>query len=51
MKIGFVGLGAMGFPMARHLAREHEEEPLDSAEKTAEKPPAAHPSAQETPKK
>lgn len=24
MKIGFVGLGAMGFPMARHLAREHE---------------------------
>lgn len=24
MRIGFVGLGAMGFPMARHLAREHE---------------------------
>lgn len=24
MKIAFVGLGAMGFPMARHLAREHE---------------------------
>lgn len=24
MKIGFIGLGAMGFPMARHLAREHE---------------------------
>ena len=24
MKIGFVGLGAMGFPMARHLAKEHE---------------------------
>jgi 3-hydroxyisobutyrate dehydrogenase len=23
MKIGFVGLGAMGFPMARHLAKEH----------------------------
>ena len=24
MKIGFIGLGAMGFPMARHLVREHE---------------------------
>ncbi len=24
MKIGFIGLGAMGFPMARHLASEHE---------------------------
>jgi 3-hydroxyisobutyrate dehydrogenase len=24
MKIGFVGLGAMGYPMARHLAKEHE---------------------------
>ena len=24
MKIGFIGLGAMGFPMARHLAKEHE---------------------------
>jgi 3-hydroxyisobutyrate dehydrogenase len=24
MKLGFVGLGAMGFPMARHLAREHD---------------------------
>src|SRR3981081_594135 len=24
MKIGFVGLGAMGFPMARHLTKEHE---------------------------
>jgi 3-hydroxyisobutyrate dehydrogenase len=24
MRIGFIGLGAMGFPMARHLAREHE---------------------------
>src|SRR5207248_10617924 len=24
MKIGFLGLGAMGFPMARHLAKEHE---------------------------
>jgi 3-hydroxyisobutyrate dehydrogenase len=24
MKIGFVGLGAMGFPMARHLAKQHE---------------------------
>jgi 3-hydroxyisobutyrate dehydrogenase len=24
MKIGFIGLGAMGFPMARHLAREHD---------------------------
>lgn len=24
MRIGFVGLGAMGFPMARHLAKEHE---------------------------
>ncbi|HEY3057294.1 MAG TPA: NAD(P)-dependent oxidoreductase [Thermoanaerobaculia bacterium] len=24
MKIGFIGLGAMGYPMARHLAREHE---------------------------
>jgi 3-hydroxyisobutyrate dehydrogenase len=24
MKIGFVGLGAMGFPMARHLASEHD---------------------------
>jgi len=24
MKIAFVGLGAMGFPMARHLSKEHE---------------------------
>lgn len=24
MKIGFIGLGAMGFPMARHLSKEHE---------------------------
>jgi 3-hydroxyisobutyrate dehydrogenase len=24
MKIAFIGLGAMGFPMARHLAKEHE---------------------------
>lgn len=24
MKIGFIGLGAMGFPMARHLAKAHE---------------------------
>ena len=23
MNIGFIGLGAMGFPMARHLAKEH----------------------------
>jgi 3-hydroxyisobutyrate dehydrogenase len=23
MKIGFIGLGAMGYPMARHLAKEH----------------------------
>src|SRR5205085_5519864 len=23
MRIGFIGLGAMGFPMARHLAKEH----------------------------
>jgi 3-hydroxyisobutyrate dehydrogenase len=24
MRIGFIGLGAMGFPMARHLAKEHD---------------------------
>jgi 3-hydroxyisobutyrate dehydrogenase len=24
MRIGFIGLGAMGFPMARHLAKQHE---------------------------
>ena len=24
MRIGFIGLGAMGYPMARHLAAEHE---------------------------
>src|SRR6185503_6140707 len=24
MRIAFIGLGAMGFPMARHLAKEHE---------------------------
>src|SRR5687768_6737648 len=24
MRIGFIGLGAMGFPMARHLAKENE---------------------------
>jgi 3-hydroxyisobutyrate dehydrogenase len=24
MRIGFIGLGAMGFPMARHLTKEHE---------------------------
>src|SRR4051795_8639393 len=24
MKIAFIGLGAMGFPMARHLSKHHE---------------------------
>ena len=24
MRIGFIGLGAMGYPMARHLSKEHE---------------------------
>ncbi|HEY8850103.1 MAG TPA: NAD(P)-binding domain-containing protein, partial [Thermoanaerobaculia bacterium] len=24
MKLAFIGLGAMGFPMARHLTKEHE---------------------------
>ena len=24
MKIGFIGLGAMGFPMARHLSKQHD---------------------------
>src|SRR5438067_686915 len=24
MKIGFIGLGAMGFPMARHLTKKHQ---------------------------
>ena len=24
MKIAFIGLGAMGFPMARHLAKQHD---------------------------
>ena len=24
MKIAFIGLGAMGFPMARHLAKEND---------------------------
>src|SRR5438445_3247731 len=24
MKLAFIGLGAMGFPMARHLAKQHE---------------------------
>lgn len=24
MKIGFIGMGAMGYPMARHLAKEHQ---------------------------
>jgi len=24
MRIGFIGLGAMGYPMARHLAKEHD---------------------------
>ena len=24
MKIAFIGLGAMGFPMARHLSKEHD---------------------------
>ena len=24
MKIAFIGLGAMGYPMARHLSKEHE---------------------------
>lgn len=24
MKLGFIGLGAMGYPMARHLAKQHE---------------------------
>jgi chemotaxis protein MotB len=37
--------------IVQYLAREHEEEQLDSAENSAEKPPAAHPSAQEKPKK
>ena len=24
MKIAFIGLGAMGYPMARHLSKEHD---------------------------
>ncbi|HJT18110.1 MAG TPA: NAD(P)-binding domain-containing protein, partial [Thermoanaerobaculia bacterium] len=24
MRIGFIGLGAMGFPMARHLSKQYE---------------------------
>ena len=24
MKIAFIGLGAMGFPMARHLSKQHD---------------------------
>ena len=36
MKIAFIGLGAMGYPMARHLAREHEVTVWNRTESKAE---------------
>jgi 3-hydroxyisobutyrate dehydrogenase len=37
MKIGFIGLGAMGFPMARHLAKAHDVTVWNRTEEKAER--------------
>lgn len=37
MKIAFIGLGAMGFPMARHLARQHDVTVWNRTRETAER--------------
>lgn len=42
MKIGFIGLGAMGYPMARHLAKEHEVIVWNRTREKAEKHSRAH---------
>ena len=42
MKIGFIGLGAMGFPMARHLAKEHEVIVWNRTRKKAERHAREH---------
>lgn len=42
MKIGFIGLGAMGYPMARHLAKEHEVIVWNRTAEKAQKHAAEH---------
>ena len=42
MKIGFIGLGAMGFPMARNLAAQHDVTVWNRTRSVAEKHAAAH---------
>lgn len=42
MKIGFIGLGAMGYPMARHLAKEHEVVVWNRTREKAEKHAREH---------
>lgn len=42
LKIAFIGLGAMGFPMARHLAREHEVVVWNRTREKAEKHAREH---------
>ena len=42
MKIAFIGLGAMGYPMARHLAKEHEVVVWNRTREKAEKHAREH---------
>jgi 3-hydroxyisobutyrate dehydrogenase len=42
MKIAFIGLGAMGYPMARHLAKEHEVTVWNRTRSKAEKHSREH---------
>lgn len=42
MRIGFIGLGAMGYPMARHLAKEHEVMVWNRTREKAEKHSREH---------
>ena len=42
MRIGFIGLGAMGYPMARHLAKEHDVVVWNRTREKAEKHSREH---------
>ncbi len=42
MKIAFIGLGAMGYPMARHVARDYDVTVWNRTQKTAEKHAEEH---------
>jgi 3-hydroxyisobutyrate dehydrogenase len=45
MKVAFIGLGAIGYPMAKHLAREHELIVWNRTREVAERHAAEHGSA------